>query len=206
MESIHRPQPPEFELPDSLWREVTAAYTGPGRAYHDLRHLDEVLGWFEQVGGEAGWGRPREVLLALLFHDAVYVVGRTDNEAESATLARRSIESESRLAEIDLARVEELIRLTARHGTLARGDVDDEAALFLDCDMSILGAAADRFDQYERDVALEYRALPAEVYRTGRRQFLQRLLALERIFLSDYFRARLEAVARANLRRALAVD
>jgi predicted metal-dependent HD superfamily phosphohydrolase len=192
-----------FDLPEPLWQAVEAAYASPGRHYHDGEHVTELLSWYERVADDAAWQRPREVLLALLFHDAVYVAGRHDNEAESAQLARASIARWLPDAALDVERVEQLILLTARHGTLRPTEVDPEAALFLDCDMSILGAEPARFDRYERGVAAEYATVPAALYRAGRRQFLERLLASERIFLSDYFHARLDATARANLARAL---
>jgi predicted metal-dependent HD superfamily phosphohydrolase len=190
-------------IPTALWASVCAAYGGAGRAYHDLRHVGEVLERYDEVARVPGWTRPAEVLLALLMHDAVYVAGRHDNEAESAALARDAVARWLPDAGLDVGRIEALILLTARHGALAPGDVDAEAALFLDCDMSILGAQPARYDAYERDVAAEYAAVPRELYAAGRRAFLERLLASPRIFLSDHFHARLDAAARANLRRAL---
>lgn len=190
-------------IPAPLWQELRAAYSAPGRHYHDARHLDEVLARFAEVDRDVGWQAPSEVLLALLFHDVVYLPGRHDNEAESAVAARAAIARWLGDRAIDAERVAALILLTARHGTLTRADVDDDAALFADCDMSILGAAPDRFDGYERDVAREYAGVPPELYAAGRRHFLERVLASERIFLSDYFHDRLDGVARANLRRAL---
>jgi predicted metal-dependent HD superfamily phosphohydrolase len=190
-------------LPTPLVELIERAYAAPGRAYHDRRHLDEVLDGYHLVAREVGWKQPREILIALLFHDAVYLPGRHDNESESARLARESAARWLSHETLDPARVEALILLTARHGSLRPGDLDAEAALFVDVDMSILGADQARFDAYDRGVASEYAALPREVYRAGRRAFLERLLAAERIFLSDYFHERLDARARANLRRAL---
>lgn len=46
-------------------------------------------------------------------------------------------------------------------------------------------------------------AVPAVMYRHGRKHFLERLLACERIYLSEYFHCRLDERARANLGRAL---
>ncbi|MBS1152427.1 MAG: hypothetical protein H6Q89_4125, partial [Myxococcaceae bacterium] len=100
-------------------------------------------------------------------------------------------------------RISQLILLTARHGALTPADVDPEAALFLDCDMAILGAAPEVFDRYDAAIREEYAQVPAILYSLGRRRFLTRLLAAPRIFLSDFFHARLDAAARANLRRAL---
>jgi predicted metal-dependent HD superfamily phosphohydrolase len=69
--------------------------------------------------------------------------------------------------------------------------------------MAILGSAPERFDAYERAIAVEYAAVPPAAYRAGRAAFLERMLASERVFLSDHFHGLLDAAARANLRRAL---
>ena len=194
----------DWHIPAPLWHELRQAYAAPGRHYHDTRHLDEVVARFADVARTIGWQSPREILLALLFHDVVYVTTRHDNEAESAVAARAAIARWLATEAIDADRVAALIMLTARHGTLTLADVDRDAALFVDCDMSILGAAPARFDEYERDVGREYAAIPPEIYAAGRRHFLERILAADRIFLSDHFHAALDQAARANLRRTLA--
>lgn len=196
--------PAGLELPPPLWNAVCEAHASPGRAYHTLAHVREMLHWLDEVGREVGWLRPCEVFLAALFHDAVYIAGAHDNEERSAALARASIERWLPVAALDVARVEELILLTAKHGALVAAQVDDEAALFLDCDMAILGTSETRFDEYDRAIAVEYAALPTELYAAGRRRFLERLLAAEHIYHSPYLRARLERNARRNLARALA--
>ena len=100
--------------------------------------------------------------------------------------------------------MKELILLTARHGTLGPDEVDADAALLLDCDMAILGAPWPRFEQYDRAIAAEYAAVPADAYRAGRERFVRGLLAREVIYLSPHFRERFEQSARSNLQRLLA--
>jgi predicted metal-dependent HD superfamily phosphohydrolase len=175
-------------LPAATWETIASAYRTPPRSYHTLEHVLEVARtWSQQI-----WRLPLETFLAVLFHDAVYIVGRDDNELKSAELSG------------DSPRVRELILLTARHGKLRPQDVDDEAARFLDCDMAILGSDPERFDRYEQQIAQEYRPVVGEAaYASGRRRFLAGLLQSDRIFLSDAFHARLDASARSNLRRAL---
>ena len=178
------------------------AYATPPRAYHSIDHVQEVLRQFDAVAQGPGWRQPREVQWAALYHDAIYVAGRGDNEARSAQLAQAHLEQWPQPG-VDVARVVELIELTARHGALSPGDVDAEAALFLDCDMAILGAAPEVFDAYDRGIASEYAGVvPGFIFRRKRKQFLKDLLQRERIYLSDFFHARLDAAARANLRRA----
>jgi predicted metal-dependent HD superfamily phosphohydrolase len=190
-ECAHQP----LALPAPLVAELAAAYGEPARAYHNLTHIADVLGWFDRLSDDVGWLDEAAVYLAIVFHDAIYVAGAKDNEARSAAWERAACGND---------RAAELIELTARHGQLAPGDVDAEAALFLDADMSILGAEPAAFSAYDAAIAIEYRAVPAAAYAAGRRAFLAGVLAKPRIFLSDYFHARLDARARENLARALA--
>ena len=179
-----------FELAPELVTRLATTYAEPQRAYHTAAHIAEVLGWFDVVADEVGWTDPSAVYAAIVFHDAVYVPGAKDNEARSAAWC---------LAEGFSERSAQLIELTARHGGLAPGEVDADAALFLDCDMAILAAAPAAFAAYDRQIAFEYQHVPPEAYRAGRRAFLAGVLAKPRIFLSDYFHAKLDARARANL-------
>ena len=190
-------------LSPAQWAELQAAYASPPRAYHHWGHVEAVMRHYAEVAAGPGWTQPREVALALLFHDAVYEAGRRDNETRSAELARATIARWWPDAGIDAGRVAELIELTARHGQLAPADVDPEAALMLDCDMAILAAPAEVFEAYDQAIAEEYRGhVPGFLFRINRRRFLLDLLARPRIFLSEHFHRQLDAVARANLRRA----
>jgi predicted metal-dependent HD superfamily phosphohydrolase len=193
-----------LELPEPQWAQLRAAYAAPPRAYHHFGHVQAVLGHYAEVADAVGWRQPREVYLAVLYHDAVYQAGRGDNEAQSARLAQAAIAQWLPDAGVDAARVVALIALTARHGQLSAGEVDAEAALFLDCDMAILGADPATFAAYDAAIAEEYRAVvPRWLYRRKRRAFLRTVLAQPRIFLSDWFHARYDAAARANLRQAI---
>ncbi|PZP62383.1 MAG: hypothetical protein DI597_05785 [Pseudoxanthomonas spadix] len=189
------------QLPPAQRQALEQAYATPPRAYHSIDHVQEVLRQVDAVAQGPGWRQPREAQLAALYHDAIYVAGRGDNEARSAQLARAHLAQWPQPG-VDMARVADLIELTARHGGLSPGDVDAEAALFLDCDMAILGAAPEVFDAYDRGIASEYAGVvPGFIFRRKRRQFLKDLLQRERIYLSEFFHARLDAAARANLRR-----
>lgn len=198
-----------FVLGDAQRRALEAAYASPPRAYHDFHHVAEVLRHYAEVAAGPGWKQPREVALAVLYHDAIHEPGHGDNEARSARFALEQIARWQPEAGIDAQRVAHLIGLTARHGGFVPTDFDDDPApedarLFLDCDMAILGAEPAVFDAYDRGIAAEYRgAVPAWLFRLKRRGFLKALLARERIFLSEYFHARLDGRARGNLRRAV---
>jgi predicted metal-dependent HD superfamily phosphohydrolase len=195
-------------LPAEQLQSLRDAYGTPPRAYHHVGHVQDVLVHYRTVEAGPGWHRPNEVWLAVLYHDAVYVPGRSDNEATSARLAIEHIECWWPQSGIDTQRVADLILLTARHGALGvedagTGEAGEDARRFLDCDMAILGATPELFAAYDRAIAEEYSAVPRWLYRIKRRQFFKRLLASDRIFLSDFFRDCFEAQARHNLQAAL---
>jgi predicted metal-dependent HD superfamily phosphohydrolase len=193
-----------LDLPPEQLDALQAAYASPPRAYHNFQHVQEVLRHYHEVAAGPGWRQPAEVGLAVLYHDAIYEAGRRDNETRSADLAVAHVAQWWPTAGIDAQRVVDLIELTARHGTLQPADVDDEAALFLDCDMAILGAEPALFDAYDRGIAAEYRGhVPAWLFKLNRRRFLKALLARPRIYLSDFFHQRYDTQARRNLRRAV---
>ncbi len=196
-------------LPAGQLADVHAAYATPPRAYHSARHVNDVFDHYAAVAAGPGWRQPREVALAVLYHDAIYVAARKDNEALSAVMAAEAIARWIPDVDIDSARVVELIELTARHGRLSSDDIPHEASgedtrHFLDCDMAILGAEPAAFDAYDRGIAAEYRGhVPAWLFKLNRRRFLKSLLARPRIYLSDFFHDRLDDRARRNLRRAV---
>lgn len=211
--SASAPIDPEAEgpltLPPAQWQALREAYAAPPRAYHHVGHVRDVLAHYREVADGPGWHRPHEVWFAVLYHDAIYVPGRRDNEARSAQLAETHLARWWPEADIDRARVSALIAATARHGAwrpddFARDADGDDMRRFMDCDMAILGAAPDVFAAYDLAIAEEYRAVPRWLYRRRRRAFFRMLLESERIYLSDFFRDRCEAQARRNLEAAVA--
>jgi predicted metal-dependent HD superfamily phosphohydrolase len=189
-----------LHLTDERYRALVTAYGQPQRAYHSFAHVLEVAQHWRDIQERLCWRQPRETFLAVLYHDAIYVAGKTDNERKSAQLAHSQLDG---VNGVNLDEVERLIILTASHGKLTLADVDQETALFLDCDMAIVGSPPERFSQYEKDIRAEYASTPHLLFQIGRRRFLQRLLGLPRIFLSEDFHRRLDHQARINLAVAL---
>ncbi|MBK8170197.1 MAG: HD domain-containing protein [Sandaracinaceae bacterium] len=195
-----------FALPSRVYEKLERAYRVPPRAYHSLEHIVAFAAHFAEVARDVGWDDPKSVWCAMLFHDAVYDVKRHDNEAESARMAERVLSPIAAAHELDLDRVAHLITLTARHGHLRPVDLDRDAALFVDCDMAILGAEPSGFASYESAICTEYAAvIDAESFAYGRAAFLQTLLKSDRIYVSAYWHDRLEEKARANIRHAFGV-
>lgn len=195
------PLPDGLAPPGALWDALRAGYATPPRAYHTLEHVAEVARRFHEV---PDWAHPREVFLAVLFHDVVYDAAAHDNEARSAAVAREAIARWLPDAGVDAERVAALILATAGHGR-HEGALDADAKRFLDCDMAVLGGDPDAYRRYADGVRREYTAVIApDIYDRGRAAFVRKLLAAPRLFLSERFHAALDARARANLAAELA--
>ena len=183
--------------PVGLCEALCERYREPHRAYHTLQHLAECFGWFDAARHLAE--RPAEVELALWFHAAVYEPRASDSEERSAAWAAEALRGAGAAAG-GAARVADLV-LATKHAS-AEGGVDE--AVLLDVDLSILGAPSERFREYEAQVRREYAFVPDEAFSRGRAAILARFAARPRVYATDFFFARLEAQARANLRESLA--
>src|SRR6266852_2436873 len=180
-----------------LFEELIARYREPHRRYHTVQHLEECLAQLD--GAHTSAEHASEAELALGFHDAIYDTTRQDNEERSADWARDS----SLAAGVSGAaaqRVRELV-MSTRHAALPAGA---DAQLLVDVDLSILGASAERFDEYERQIREEHAWVPDLLFRSERQRILEEFLARPSIFSTRTFRDRLESQARTNLARSIA--
>jgi predicted metal-dependent HD superfamily phosphohydrolase len=141
---------------------------------------------------------PGEVELALWLHDVVYRTWRSDNEARSAVLAAEIMGrggAESGAVE----RVNAAIMATRHQGRELNGD----AALVVDIDLSILGQPEDDYQEFERNVRREYWWVPRGRYVVGRCAILESFLKRTSIYRYPEFQRRYEAAARVNLGAAV---
>lgn len=188
-------------LAPALIERLQALHADSARGYHAWSHPQALLALMAEVREQLH--DPLAVECAILLHDAIYDAGRTDNEQRSAALARELLDGV--VPAKTLARTVRLIDATERHQVPpgVSADEADDARIFLDLDLSVLGAADETFDAYEAGVRHEYRHVADADFRRGRAAILAGFLARDRLFLSDWGHERFEARARANLRRSL---
>ena len=75
-----------------------------------------------------------------------------------------------------------------------------DSKLFLDIDLSILGAPSHIYREYSRAIRREFGWVPRFLYRRGRREVLQGFLSRPSIFFTDEMRNRFESQARLNIK------
>lgn len=182
-----------LEVRDALW----GAYSQPHRKYHTQQHLLECLALWDVLRSHAQ--HPGEVGLALWFHDAVYEVKASDNEARSADWARQALLAAGAQDAV-AQRVHALVMATCHAAPTCTPD----EALLVDIDLAILGAEPTRFAEYERQVREEYAWVPGFLYRRKRREVMQGFAQRAPLYQTTVVRAMLETSARVNLRPYLA--
>ncbi|MFD3942950.1 hypothetical protein [Streptomyces sp. NPDC058579] len=188
----------EGPLPEPYGRNLLARWSEPQRRYHTVDHLRAVLDRIDELPHRDG--DLNLIRLAAWFHDAVYRPDRSENEERSATLAEKAL-TEAGLAPHEVAEVARLVRLTVTHDP-ADGDVNGE--ILCDADLAILATDEDTYGGYVRAVREEYAFVPDDAFRQGRAAVLRQLLALPRLFRTEYGTANWEARARRNVEWELA--
>lgn len=181
---------------------LRARYAAPDRHYHGQRHIDLLLALHAEL--RPALSAPDAVELAIWYHDAIYDPRRADNEAESAALLRADL---SGIADPALVRHAATLVLATHTHRVPPGlapPLASDCAHFLDMDLSILGADADTFAWYDAAIRREYAHVPEDQWRRRRPAVLASFLARDRLYLTEQFHARLDAIARANLKRAIA--
>lgn len=183
---------------DPVFDRLAAAHGEPGRAYHTLDHVMDCLALLDDADAPAGERDPIEA--AIWFHDVFYDSRRRDNENRSAEWAEQALSAAGVPSET-VSRIAQLVRMTD-HST---SPSDAGGQLLCDVDLAILGRDQAEFDDYQRRIREEYGWVSDPLYRVGRARVLSGFAERPRIYLTQSFRDRYEAAARANLRRALAV-
>ena len=188
-------------LTHEMKAELSALYRTADRHYHGIAHIEALLRLLDEH--RAAFSDPEAVEAAIWFHDAIYDSRAKDNEAQSAVLAAEKLDGRTNAQRI--GRIVAMIEATATHTvpaldpTPARRD----AALLLDMDLSILGAAPPVFDAYEAAVRREYAWVDEPLWVAGRGAVLKTFVERDHIFHTEIFRDRLERQARENLKRSI---
>ncbi|MGC3945675.1 MAG: hypothetical protein QM762_14335 [Chryseolinea sp.] len=178
-------------LLESYWKEIETEYSKKDRHYHNLSHLDALIG--ELLLYREKFSDWSAVVFAIAYHDVVYNTLKTNNEERSAELATLRLSKVS-FPVMSLTQCDRLIRATKRHER-----ADFETNLFTDADLSILGADSDRYLTYVNSIRREYSVYPDLLYNPGRKKALRHFLDMERIFKTDEFAAKYEQQARQNI-------
>ncbi|KAM7184170.1 hypothetical protein V8F33_013143 [Rhypophila sp. PSN 637] len=212
-------------LTPDITAHLTTLYSSPSRHYHNLSHIQALLGLLNEY--RFHFQDPPAVEAAIWFHDAIYdpqTLKGDLNERKSAELAGQMLTAAG-VNPHQVEKIKEMIEATATHALPARFSESDlskqgearDLALFLDMDLSILGAEKLEYERYESLVRREYNWVGDHDWRVGRADVLRRLLGtcqsdsredIEKrresfIYYTDLFVGLFEDQAGRNMRSSL---
>jgi predicted metal-dependent HD superfamily phosphohydrolase len=188
---------PDTIRSEKLWVEIEKSYSKRSRYYHNLQHLEALLGYLNALQCEIQhWNT---IIFALVYHDIIYHPLQTDNEDKSAALARERL-TELKTPPDIIEKVSNIILKTKGHSKSQDGDTN----IFLDADLSILGADPEIYRNYCDQIRREYKLIPDFLYKQGRKRILQNILKMPAVYKTSFF-ADLEQKARFNLQEELKI-
>ncbi len=182
-----------------LFSELIEMYEQEGRYYHNLKHIERMLSFLERrVDRIEDWV---SIQLAVWFHDCIYDIHDSKNEERSADFARKRL-SDLGISEDLVEKVADLILLTKKHEITTKY-FNYDTKIFLDSDLISLGGSFEEYSKIFERIKKEYSEIPSEVFKNGRRIFLQSILSKPRIFYTDEMFVEFEQDARRNLEKEL---
>ncbi|MEP0266388.1 hypothetical protein [Dokdonia sp.] len=179
----------------ACFNEVEKRYTQEDRYYHTLIHIKDLFDHIKR----ASVSKLEKQLLAhvALFHDVIYNSRTTDNEFQSAEFATpwlKQLGLEKTHQEI----IYKIILATSNHISS-----NPLTQLFLDMDLSILGASPKKYKEYSDVIRKEHLQIPLLLYKQGRKRFLKQMLQRTHIFQTRAYQTSYDVQARINIQEEL---
>jgi len=187
------------DLISILWKEIYENYSGKGRYYHSIEHINQMLNSVFKYG--ANLVDISNIILSTFYHDVIYSATKSDNEERSADFAEKRL----RLLKLPEERVQKCrnyIIATKGHTTTSG---DSDLNYFLDFDLGKLGAIWIEYEEYAKQIRQEYKIYPKPLYNKGRKKVLLHFLNQLRIFKTEAFFELYEKQARENLQKEFSV-
>jgi predicted metal-dependent HD superfamily phosphohydrolase len=186
-------------LIDELFEDIQHSYASTDRYYHNLHHIHSMLKSARQFSEQIL--QPDTVNFAIFYHDIIYDVLRSDNEERSSRIALERMAG----LNVQAAIIQDVMKfiLASKKHVIENSLTENDMALFLDFDLSILASPWEAYTTYTNQVRQEYSAIPYTIFKEGRRTFLLDMLKRQNIFNSPIFRFQNEQQARENIKKEL---
>lgn len=162
-------------------------YTDINRHYHNLTHIHSMLRHKDKL-------TPNQII-AVWWHDVIYVPGAKDNEERSAEDAAEYCKSMLDMRDDDIQAIKQMILDTKTHIPTI-----PDSELIIDFDLEILASNPDNYQEYTEQIRKEYSFVPDDLWKKGRGDFLTTFLKRDKIYYKTTW---LEERARANLANEL---
>jgi predicted metal-dependent HD superfamily phosphohydrolase len=184
-------------IQDNSFQLLKEQYSETSRFYHNLSHIKSLLNLLESLDGKLQ--DQNAIRFSIWFHDVIYDPKRNDNEEESAIVASEML-SKFQVNTETIEFVRDLILATKSHSGRY---LSEDAKLFLDMDLAILGMQEETYQKYSKAIREEYSWVPELQYRRTRRKILESFIDRERIYFTNEMKKRFERQARKNIHKEI---
>jgi predicted metal-dependent HD superfamily phosphohydrolase len=184
----------ETTLTNQVFYEIVKFYTRDNRYYHNLLHIQRVLDVANTLKSFAN--NFPAIEMAAWFHDVIYDPQAHDNEERSAKIASDYL-IRFNVPQKTVNHVVNMILHTKNHDAPLE---NLDTKIFLDADLSILGAEELDYRAYSQTIRQEYLWLSEAEYRIGRQRVLQDFLQRNRIYFTEKAFQMFELKARENIK------
>jgi predicted metal-dependent HD superfamily phosphohydrolase len=190
--------PADKAAKEELYLQLEKDYNSDGRYYHTTQHILKLLKLYDEYASFIT--DKKTVQFSIFYHDVVYKAGLSQNEKQSAKRASKELAMLGVETHV-IKKVSEYILATEDHASNKL--IDDDLKYFLDFDLSILSSAKDEYEIYMQNMRKEYQKVPLFIYKTGRANFLKKILKHYNIYFTPAF-IEFDNKARANMEWELA--
>lgn len=175
--------------------DLQTIYEHPSRTYHNLEHINDML---KKLSKSAQFSEHyHRIFLAVWFHDVVYDAKRADNELKSSEFWMRKMTAY--LLDDPLQWGKRAILATINHYPNSDSDIQ----LLLDLDLASLGTSWEVFQENTKKIRQEYNHVSDDLFREGRKSFLEGMLERPRLYGTEYWYNLLEKQARKNIQKGI---
>ena len=192
---------------DKLAFVAKSIYTVTNLPYHNAYHITKMLEDAVNILNHCNTGLSDTLYAAILYHDAIYVPTRKDNEQKSAELFQLIDSNIVGDKTYNPYHVAELINLTARHTetlNFRNCKCDEfEARVIMDADLAGFAGPYDVMTTNSEKIRLENLHVDADTFVKNRIAFLNLMLQKPKIYYTAFGRQEYEDIARANIQREI---
>ena len=182
----------EFNENSAELIELKKKYNEKQRAYHNMEHVIDCLNQLDNY--EEDIADRDAIELAIWYHDIIYNPYGKDNEIKSAEEASQFMTKQK--ASINhIEQVYQLILCTLH----TKPPANEAQALIMDIDISILGSPEKQYLEYCQKIRKEYKWIPGPIYRSKRKEIMNRFLQRKCLYFTEYYYSKLEKKARINI-------
>lgn len=151
--------------------KLKEAWNESRRKYHNEDHLTQILKDLEKSKSKVLPLHWDALVIAAFFHDAVYVIGATDNEDQSIKVFLNSFQGKN----FDMVKsIKEMIKSTQFRVV----PNDKLVRIFWEADNAGFLGTFESFLEVEKKIRQEYAHINGHIYKKGRIKFLNSCLGL----------------------------